>query len=149
MVKKILKIDFGSGYNPHKEYKTCDITFLPTLDYVFNICDYTITDLKENTVDEFYLRNVVHHIKDLDSTFKMLYKYLKPNGIIKIIDTRKEYFMQNIILDIIWYRYVIPRYEIWFSTKYRNYFNTLEQLKLKLIHKEYLEEKEVSIWKKL
>ena len=149
MEKEKLKIDFGSGYNPNNGDKTCDITFLPTLDYVFNIENYTITDLAENMVDEFYLRNVVHHIEDLDLTFKMLYKYLKPNGIIKIIDVRKEYFRQNVILDIIWYRYVIPRYNVWFSRYYRNYFDILEQLKLTLIHKEYNNEKEVSIWKKL
>ena len=29
----MLKIDFGSGYNPNKEYKTCDITGSPILDY--------------------------------------------------------------------------------------------------------------------
>ena len=31
----MLKIDFGSGYNPKKGYKSCDITNLPNLDYVY------------------------------------------------------------------------------------------------------------------
>ena len=148
MGKNLLKIDFGSGYNPNKEYKTCDITFLPNLDYAYDIFNNTIIGLEENTVDEFYLRNVVHHIKDLDATFEMLYRYLKPGGIIKIIDVRKEYFKKNVILDIIWYRYVIPRYEIWFSRTYREYFNNLKKLKLELLKKEFIEEKEVSIWRR-
>ena len=33
----MLKIDFGSGYNPRKGYKTCDITYSPFLDYVYDI----------------------------------------------------------------------------------------------------------------
>lgn len=29
----MLKIDFGSGYNPYPGYKTCDITQGPYLDF--------------------------------------------------------------------------------------------------------------------
>lgn len=146
--KDILKIDFGSGYNPNSEYKTCDITYLPNLDYVYDMYENSIIGLEENSVDEFYMRNVVHHIKDLKEVFQMLYGYLKNNGTIKIIDARKEYFEKNVILDIIWYRYVIPRYEIWFSRQYRDYFSILEDLGFRLMSKEYFEEKEVTVWKK-
>lgn len=149
MQKNTLKIDFGSGYNPNKEYKTCDITFLPNLDYAYDQDNKVIVGCEYNTVDEFYLRNVVHHIKDLKDTFEMLKKYLKVDGVIKIIDVRKEYFKQNVILDILWYRYVIPRYEVWFSREYRNYFEILEELGFKLVEFSYEEEKEVSVWKKL
>lgn len=147
-MSNLLKIDFGSGYNPNKDYKTCDITYLPNLDYVYDVDNNTIIGCEENTVDEFYLRNVVHHIKDLKSTFSCLKRFLKKGGTIKIIDVRKEYFKTNVILDIIWYRYLIPRYEIWFSQKYRDYFEILKQMNFKLISKHYEEEKEVSIWKK-
>ena len=145
----MLKIDFGSGYNPQKEYKTCDITYMPYLDYVYDVETNTIIGCKENTVDEFYLRNVVHHIKDLKRTFSCLERYLKKGGEIKIIDVRKENFDTNVVLDIIWYRYVIPRYEVWFSRTYRDYFKVLKKMNFKLIDKYYEKEKEVSIWKKL
>lgn len=149
MKKELLKIDFGSGYNPNKEYKLCDITFLPNLDYAYDIEKNVIIGCCENSVDEFYLRNVVHHIKDLSYTFTCLYRYLKKDGVLKIIDVREEFYKQNLILDIIWYRYVIPRYEIWFSNKYRNYFDVLEKMGFQLEETYFENEKEVSIWKKL
>lgn len=81
-------------------------------------------------------------------TFECLINYLKNDGKIKIIDVRKESFKKNVILDIIWYRYVIPRYEVWFSKYYRNYFKVLEDLGMERIDYYVQEEKEVSIWKK-
>lgn len=146
---KELKIDFGSGYNPNSDYKTCDITNLPNLDYVYNQDKNTIVGLDYNSVDEFYLRNVVHHLKNLENTFSCLIKHLKNGGIIKIIDVRKEEYQKNVILDIIWYRYVIPRYEIFFSKKYRDYFNVLNKLNLVCESYYIKEEKEVSVWRKL
>ncbi len=145
---KKLKIDFGSGYNPNKDYKVCDITNLPNLDYVYDQENNEILGCYENTVDEFYLRNVVHHLPNMERTFKCLFKYLKDNGEIKIIDVRKEYFKQNVILDILWYRYVIPRYEVWFSKCYRDYFKILESLGMERTLYYIQEEKEVSVWRK-
>ncbi len=144
----MLKIDFGSGYNPKKGYKSCDITNLPNLDYVYCEESNEIIDCKENSVDEFYLRNVVHHLPSIEKTISCLYRYLKKDGIVRIIDVRKEYYQKNVILDIIWYRYVIPRYEVYFSKVYRDYFKILKKLNFILIDKYYDEEKEVSIWKK-
>ncbi len=144
-----LKIDFGSGYNPNKDYKICDITNLPNLDYVYDQDNNIILGCHENTVDEFYLRNVVHHIPDMERTFKCLLKYLKSDGEIKIIDVREEYFKQNVILDILWYRYVIPRYEVWFSKHYRDYFKVLESLGMERVEYYIQDEKEVSVWRKL
>lgn len=144
-----LKIDFGSGYNPNPEYKTCDITYLPNLDYVYDQDNNIILGCTINSVDEFYLRNVVHHLPDMERTFKCLLSYLKHNGEIKIVDVRKEFYKQNVILDIIWYRYVIPRYEVWFSNHYRDYFIVLENLGMKRIDYYIENEKEVSVWKRL
>ena len=141
----MLKIDFGSGYNPNKEYKTCDITGSPILDYLYDKKD-TILDLKEKSVDEFYLRNVVHHIPDLKRTFKCLKKYLKDDGKIKIIECKKENYYANWFLDSLWYRYVIPREEIWFSDKYRDYKNVLLSIGFKKIESYEENEKEISIW---
>lgn len=143
----MLKIDFGSGYNPKYGYKTCDFTEASFLDFYYD--GISIIGCEKNSVDEFYLRNVVHHIPNLKEVFEMLYCYLKRNGTIEIVDVRKESYKQNVILDILWYRYVIPRNEIWFSTVYRNYFDTLKEIGFILIEHYFKEEKEVTIWKKL
>lgn len=66
-----LCIDFGSGYNPKTGYKTCDVTTLPQLDFLYDGKD-EIVGLREKSVDVFYLRNVVHHIPDLQRTFTTL-----------------------------------------------------------------------------
>lgn len=84
----------------------------------------------------------------MQKTFECLIRYLKFGGEIKIIDVRKEYFQKNVILDIIWYRYVIPRYEVWFSRQYRNYFDILNALGMEMIDYYIQEEKEVSVWRK-
>ena len=106
----------------------------------------TILDLKEKSVDEFYLRNIVHHIPDLKRTFKCLKKYLKDNGKIKIIECKKENYHANWFLDSLWYRYIIPREEVWFSDKYRNYGNVLLNIGFKKIEFYEENEKEISIW---
>ncbi len=121
---------------------------MPNLDYVYNQEQNKILGCSKNTVDEFYLRNVVYHLPDMKRTFECLIEYLKEDGEIKIIDVREEYFRTNVILDTIWYRYVIPRYEVWFSRHYRNYFEILESLGMKKVDYYIQEEKEVSIWKK-
>lgn len=145
--KNMLKIDFGSGYRPKKGYKTCDITNSPFLDFYYD--GISIIGCKKHSVDEFYLRNVVHHIPNLKEVFSMFHFYLKKNGTIKIIDVRKEFYLQNVILDIIWYHYVIPRNEIWFSTIYRDYFEILEEAGFMLMEYYLEKEKEVTVWKKL
>ena len=106
----------------------------------------TILDLKEKSVDEFYLRNVVHHIPDLKRTFKCLKKYLKDDGKIKIIECKKENYHANWFLDSLWYRYIIPREEVWFSYKYRDYKKILLNIGFKKIESYEENEKETSIW---
>lgn len=81
-----LCIDFGSGYNPKTGYKTCDITTFPQLDFQYDGKD-EIVGLREKSVDVFYLRNVVHHIPNLQRTFITLKKYLKVGGKLVIIDS--------------------------------------------------------------
>jgi ubiquinone/menaquinone biosynthesis C-methylase UbiE len=145
----MLKIDFGSGYNPKEGYKTCDITKAPYLNYYYDIKSNEIIGLKESTVDKFHLRNVIHHIEDIDVVLNKLHTYLKTDGIVEIIECRKEHYKSNFFLDRLWYRFIIPRNEIWFSETYRDYTKVLNQLGFTLIHKEYINEKEVSLWKKL
>jgi ubiquinone/menaquinone biosynthesis C-methylase UbiE len=136
------KLDFGSGYNPVDGFKTCDINGY--VDYYFDPILYKIkTDDKFNYIR---CRNVFHHIRDLKKLSKEFYRVLKDNGKLEIIEARKEYYNENYYLDYFWYRYVIPRYEVWFSNEYRDcreYFNifTLEDYKVE-------GEKEIFIYKK-
>ncbi len=143
-----LKIDFGSGYAHNKDYKSCDITFSPILDFVYDYKKNKILYCKINSVDEFYLRNVVHHLPDIEKTFKCLKKYLKKGGIIKIIDVNKNYFKQNLFLDRLWYRFIIPQNEIWFSEVYRDYKSILKDMNFQVLENYVIAEKEVSVWKK-
>ncbi len=107
---KEIKIDFGSGYNPKEGYLTCDITYSPYLDYVYDIENNKILGLEEKSVDEFYLKNVLHH-SDIEAVAKCLFQYLKRDGIITIIEPLPEKYDSNRCLDIYWYRYIYPRYE--------------------------------------
>ena len=111
MKEERLKIDFGSGYHPKEGYKTCDITFAPFLDYVYDRKTNLILGCKENSVDEFYLKNVLHHA-NIRKVSECLYRYLKKDGIITIIEPLPEKYESNRCLDIYWYRYIYPRYEI-------------------------------------
>lgn len=115
----MLRIDFGSGYNPKKGFKTCDITQSPYLDYFYDIKNNKIYDLEEQSVDVFYCKNVIHHCKDIKNTINTLYKYLKKDGILEIIEPTKENYESNRSLDIFWYRYIILRPEIYIPPQKR------------------------------
>lgn len=126
------KLDFGSGYNPQKDFKTCDI--YGYVDYYFDPETYTIQT--DDKFDHIRCRNVIHHIKDLGKLEKEFSRVLKDNGTLEIIEPRKEYYSENYYLDYLWYRFVIPRYEVWFSTRYRdcrNYFKDYILVDYKII----------------
>ena len=116
-------LDFGSGYNPKKNWKTCDI--YGYVDYYFDPIEYKI-DADDNIFDGIMCRNVIHHIKDLNKLSKEFSRVMKSSSSLFIIESNKEHYSSNYYLDYLWYRYIIPRYEIWFSNEYRdcrNYFN--------------------------
>lgn len=146
----MIKIDFGSGYNPKKGFKTCDNTFSPFLDYVSK--DYKIFDknneLRQNSVDVLYCRNTLHHIKEIDKLLKNFYNYLKNGGYLEIIECRKEFFKNNLLLDNIWYRYINNDKEIFISQEYRDYISLSLQIGFKLESIEYFNEKEKIVLKK-
>lgn len=106
----MIRIDFGSGYNPKKGYSICDITYSPYLDYVYDLETNQIIGLEENSVDEFYLKNVLHH-SNIEAVAKCLFYYLKQDGFITVIEPLPEKYESNRCLDIYWYRYIYPRYE--------------------------------------
>lgn len=120
----MIRIDYGSGYNPQPGYKTCDITESPFLDYISK--DNKIFDkegeVADETIDEIFCRNVIHHVKDLKNLFDNFYRYLKKGGRFVVVEPRKEFFHQNVILDSIWYRWFDGgKRNVWFSSYYRDY----------------------------
>lgn len=124
----MLKIDFGSGYNPKDGYKTCDITYAPNLDFVFDQQKYKIINCADNSVDEIYCRNVLHHVKDLEKLFIEFRRVLKVGGRLVIVEPAKEHFDANLAKDFLWYRFIIPRHEVWYSEEYREYISDLERI---------------------
>lgn len=145
-----LCIDIGSGYNPAKGYKTADITEFPNLDYIIknNKIYSKISELKVNSVDKFRLRNVIHHVKNLDEFFNNLFKYLKKTGIIEIIDCNKTNYFANFCLDNLWYRYIIPRKEIFIADNYRDYTKIAKKNGFNVIQQNIINEKEITILRK-
>lgn len=131
----ILNIDFGSGYNPYYDYKTCDMVYSPHLDYFYDRKNNTICNLENSTVDRFRLKNVLHHVEDISKLFTVLNNYLKLNGSIEVIEPKEEFYTQNTILDIIWYRYVQRFYHIKIYPKYRDYISCIERAGLQLVSK--------------
>lgn len=136
-----MKLDFGSGYNPKEGFKTCDVTMSPFLDYSFDTSEYKVS-CPDSSFEEINVRNVLHHVKDLKKLFQEFKRILTPNGILVITEPRLQFYKQNIILDTIWYRYVIPRYEVWFSPEYRNYTELLPEF-FQLVDVRYENEKEI------
>jgi len=112
-----MKLDYGSGYNPKKGFKTSDFTGSPML-------DFHISDLRVNcdaaAFDEVNCRNVIHHIESekLPRLFDEFTRILKPSGKLTISDPAEDFFIQNKCLDVLWYRFVIPRPEIYIGNKF-------------------------------
>jgi len=97
------KVDVGSGYNPAKGYRTCDINYN---------CDYhDIAEIKN--VDIIRLRNVIHHIEDIGTFFKDIHRCLDKDGRIIIIEPSEKNYRQNFFLDRLWYRGINKRLDIY------------------------------------
>lgn len=116
-----LKIDFGSGYNPEPDYKTCDFVPLPTLDFWYDEEHNIIVDLQPGSVDVFRLKNVLHHIPNMTKICTLLWTYLRVGGIVIVIEPSPEAYGINYLLDCVYYRFVNYKPEIWFSKDYRKY----------------------------
>ncbi|TYQ16937.1 UNVERIFIED_CONTAM: hypothetical protein Cloal_3518 [Acetivibrio alkalicellulosi] len=137
----MLKIDFGCGLKPEPGYKTCDITTYPYLDYWYDPVSHTITDLKPLSIDELRCRNVLHHIYDLEDSIIALDRYIKPEGIIRVIEPRKEYFDINVMLDTIYYHGVCNMKDMWFSKSYREYIHIFENIGYQILKRRDIENK--------
>ena len=143
-----LKIDFGSGHNPKEGYKRCDMTCGPNLDFVYDAEEYKILDCADESVDEIWCRNVLHHIPDLKRLFNEFRRVLKVGGSITIVEPTKEAFDANICKDYLWYRFIIPRYDVWYATEYRDYAEDLEKIVGPRTYNDKTEEYETMIFQK-
>jgi len=144
----MFKLDFGSGYNPEKGYYKCDITRSPTIDFLFDRYSYTIIDIEDSSIDLIRCKNVIHHVKDLEHLFIEFNRVLKVGGIVNIIEPTKDNYMTNKILDIIWYRFLVQRYDIWFSNNYRDYISIINKIGFVKINEVILDKYEYLNFKK-
>jgi SAM-dependent methyltransferase len=118
-VAKCDRIDFGSGFNPHIGYATCD-PFHPMADVLYDTDAYRM-EMDDMTAGEILCRNVLHHVRDLDRLFAEFARVLRPGGIVTVVEPRAEAFETNVFLDRLWYRGLIPRPEVWIAEEYRDY----------------------------
>lgn len=109
-------LDFGSGYNPPNGNWLISDPFRYIVDYRINPETYGV-DCPDNEFSVVRLRNVVHHVQDLDQLFKELSRITK---FVIVIDCAKSFFRRNVFLDKLWYRFVNPRKEIWIAPNYRS-----------------------------
>ena len=94
------------------------MTQAPFLDYSYDVDTNTITDLQAQSVDKFFMKNVIHHC-NIDNIITILDKYLKVSGQVEIIEPTVDSYESNRSLDIVWYRIIIPRYEVAIPPKRR------------------------------
>lgn len=126
-----MKLDYGSGRQPKEGFLTSDFCGAPNYD--FYIKDYKVIGAKDHSFDVVHVRNVIHHIpeKDLPILFDEFYRLLKPDGTLIISEPRKEFHKQNLILDIIWYRFLVYDDKIMLPYKYvdyKKYLNDFEMI---------------------
>lgn len=131
------KLDYGSGGNPKKGFKSSDFCGSPGYDYF--IKDYKVIDAEDKSFDVIHCRNVIHHIpeKDLHILFDEFDRLLKDNGQLIISEPRKEFHEQNKLLDRIWYRWVNINYDIMIPDQYVDYKQYLHKFNITHSHNEF------------
>lgn len=116
-----MKLDYGSGSQPKEGFLTSDFVGTPNYDYY--IKNYKVVGAKAHSFDIIHCRNVIHHIPELElpllfNEFKRLLKY---GGKLVISEPRKEFHLQNKILDVIWYRFITYDRNIMIPQEYVDY----------------------------
>lgn len=116
-----MKLDYGSGRQPKQGFMSSDFCGAPNYD--FYIEDYVVQDLPDNSCSYIHCRNVIHHIpeKDLHKLVAEFRRLLKPDGVLIISEPRKEFHVQNKILDIVWYRFLVNDRTIMVPNDYVDY----------------------------
>ena len=116
-----MKLDYGSGRQPKQGFKSSDFCGSPNYD--FYIENYKVLDTENNSCEVIHCRNVIHHIpkQDLHKLFDEFDRLLKEDGTLIISEPRKEFHKQNLILDIIWYRFLVHDDSIMIPYEYVDY----------------------------
>ena len=78
-----MKIDIGCGSAKKLGFIGLDISKLPGVDIVADI--QKNIPLKDNSVEEIYCANVLHHISDWKTALKEMHRVLKVNGILELL----------------------------------------------------------------
>ncbi|WEG18616.1 class I SAM-dependent methyltransferase [Alkalihalophilus pseudofirmus] len=121
-----MKLDYGSGSQPKNGFLSSDFCGSPNYDYY--IKDYKVLDAQDHSFDVIHCRNVIHHIpeEDLPILFAEFKRLLKHDGELIISEPRKEFHKQNLILDIIWYRFLTHNDKIMLPQEYVDYKRYLD-----------------------
>lgn len=117
-----MKLDYGSGRQPKEGFLSSDFCGAPNYDYYIE--NYKVLDTEDHSFDVVHCRNVIHHIpeEDLPILFNEFDRLLKHDGKLIISEPRKEFHRENLILDIIWYRFLVNEKKIVIPKKeYVNY----------------------------
>lgn len=125
-----MKLDYGSGRQPKEGFLSSDFCGAPNYDYYIE--DYKVLDAKDHSFDVIHCRNVIHHIpkQDLPKLFREFDRLLKHDGQLIISEPREEFHKQNLILDIIWYRFLVNDRKIALPQEYVDYKQYLNGFKI-------------------
>lgn len=125
-----MKLDYGSGRQPKEGFLTSDFCGAPGYD--FYIKDYKVLGAEDHSFDVIHCRNVIHHIpeKDLPLLFNEFNRLLKKDGQLIISEPREDFHLQNLILDIIWYRFLVFDDKIMIPKKYVDYKQYLSDFEM-------------------
>ena len=125
-----MRLDYGSGAQPKKGYMSSDFCGAPNYD--FFIKDYRVLDAEDESFEEIHCRNVIHHIpkEDLPKLVGEFKRLLKDGGKLIISEPREEFHKQNLILDIIWYRFLKNETKIKLPTEYVDYKEYLKDFEM-------------------
>jgi len=142
-------LDYGSGSKPKKEYKTSDMTGSPRFD--FHIQNYRVQDLENGEVDSLHCRNVIHHIRpeDLKKVFREFERLVRKGGKLIISEPMEKYFIQNKILDLIWYRFLYYDRDIYLPREYVDFKDFIDKNEFKLLKVEKDNKNEVLTYKRM
>ena len=125
-----MKLDYGSGSQPKEGFLSSDFCGMPHYD--FYIKDYKVIGVKDHSFDVIHCRNVIHHIPkaDLPRLFDEFKRLLKHDGQLIISEPREEFHKQNLILDIIWYRFLTNNRDIMLPQEYVDYKQYLNDFEI-------------------
>lgn len=144
-----MKLEYGCGYwNLKKGWKNADTSKYRGVNYVIDEKTSRIHGLRGGCCNVIRARNVLHHIKQMAKVFGEINRLLKKKGKVIISEPRKECWLGNVSLDIWWYRIKIPRFQVWFALRYRDWKHFRKELGYSLIKKYDEGHNEVEVWQK-